>query len=710
MANQPVPRDWQCPPAAADLKDKLGWINEGCEEGQHWHRYQRGAVDYNKALEVFSGRLSPIDVPMYRSQLNTARLKRNAREVIGACANIRPIWGFSSDNDAFSDHCGMMNKLSRAIYLERFLDFGIKGALQWASLTSTGWLRPVYHRDMCGWGKGNLTFYTYGAPSILPVQLPSNNNWQEAYAIHILDEFPVYMAHGMFPKFQDELRPTASKFWYSPQVRQAAQQNVARRIWGVAGAKRDDGVLSDLYCPIRYTYIIDLTINRTGQMIPMGQPGSSWYYEVPSVGQTKRDGQPATENDARLYPYRRLMISSEKCIMYDGPAFDWHGEFPGIPFCLDDWVWEAIGFSIIRDGYEIEKARNEILRGNMDKVRSRLDLALKYNINAVSKAEAEMFDPMQPRARIGYDGDATTDPFTPAVPNEVLMIDPMSIEVLKILDDAEDHQMAIRDVVELAKLRATGGGIDPDKIAEADGPIVRDISRNVERSLAQVGHQCKYIILQNYDTRRVVAYVGANNVTMETYDYDPTSLIPSHLPSELPRLHKSNGGLWSNLKDLTRKAKEKVVGIPRSIYTQIERARWFAENLSVYVVPHSAHEITQMAHKLILMQAKKTGVMLDSRTIAEACDIDYGNKPEGNTPWERYWEEQSQIMEHALKMKKLATEIEAKGVEPTPAIQEAAAALSGGQLQEGRPNTGKESPQLVQKDGGTRTTVSETGT
>ena len=198
--NTPSSRDWQCPPASADLTRKLGWINEGCEEGNWWLKNQRGSVDYNKALETFSGRLSPIDVPLYRSQLNTARLKRNAREVIGACANIRPIWGFSSNNDAFEDQCSMMNKVSRAIYLENFLDFGIKGALQWASLTSTGWLRPVYHRDMCGWGKGNLTFYTYGAPCILPVQLPSNNNWQEAYAVHILDEFPVYMAHCMWPE------------------------------------------------------------------------------------------------------------------------------------------------------------------------------------------------------------------------------------------------------------------------------------------------------------------------------------------------------------------------------------------------------------------------------------------------------------------------------------------------------------------------------
>ena len=351
------------------------------------------------------------------------------------------------------------------------------------------------------------------------------------------------------------------------------------------------------------------------------------------------------------------------------------------------------------------------MRGNMDKVRSRLDLALKYDLNAVSKNEAEMFDPMQPRARIGFDGSAGNDPFTPAIPTEVLNIDPGSLEMRKQLDDDLDYQMAIRDMVELAKLRASGGGIDPDKLSQVDGPIVRDISRNVERSLAGVGNQCKFLILQNYDSRRVMQYVGANAVTMETFDYDPTSLIPSHMPHELPKLHQAtSGSVWGQVKNKARKIKDKLTGIPQSIYSQIERARWFAENLSTFIVPHSAHEITQMAHKLGLIQMKKAGVLIDSRTVAEAWDLDYGNKPEGNTPWDRFWDEQERTMEQALKMKKLAADLEAQGVQPTSAISNAAATLNGGQTQEGRPPTGAQAPQMLQRDGGERTTISESGT
>ena len=442
-------KEWQVPPAATKESERRGWLDEAVQEGQIWHKQQRGYADYLKAFKVLSGDLGLLDTPSYRSTLTSGRLKRNIREVIGACANIRPIWAYQSDNDAFSEECNMMNKVTRAVYLERNLDLGIKEALQWSAATATGWLRPVYRRRMYGTGKGDLTFLTYGSPSILPTQLPANADWQEAYAVTIMDELPIAMAHGMFPKFQDRLKPTSSKYWYSPEIRKAARGNLFRRIWG--GGKRDDmGILSDLFTPVRYTYIIDLTLNETGNMIPMGQPGTSWYYEVPSLNSdipSGRDnmGNPtyrkANENDARLYPYRRLIISGEEVIMYDGPAFDWHGEFPAIPFCLDKWAWEALGLSLLRDGIQVDGAINELERGILDKHRARLDPSMAYDINSVNREEARSFDPMAPRQRIGFDGTLVQQPFVPVTPDEMLRVDPSTMAFVEHLKDTEDYQV-----------------------------------------------------------------------------------------------------------------------------------------------------------------------------------------------------------------------------------------------------------------------------
>ena len=687
-------KEWQVPYAASKDDDKLGWLNEAVEEGANWLKQQRAYSDFKQAFEIIAGRSPANPSPSYRSQMSTGRLKRNIREIVGAVSNIRPIWGFSTDNDAFKEQCIMMNKVSRAVYMEQFLDQSIKKALQWSAATGTGWLRPVYRKGMYNTAReGNLTFMTYGAPSVLPVQLPSNNDWQEAYAVTIMDELPIAMAHGMWPEFQDKLKPTSSRYWYAPEIRRAAKGNVLQRMFGRWG-RGESQMLSDLFIPVRYTYVIDLTVNKTGESIPMGKPGSSWAYTVPSLGSdipVGRDkfgnvvSRKADANDARLYPYRRLIISSENVVMYDGPAFDWHGEFPAVPFTLDAWAWEAIGFALVTGGWQIQKSIDELERGVMDKHAAALDPALAYDINAVTRNEARAFDPMKPRTRCGFDGQLTERPFQDVLPESYRKVDPATPIYIQHLEETLDYQQALKDVMALAKARAGGGvGDDFQKLIEADGPIVRDITRNTEGSLARVGYQSKYIFLQWYDTKRVMEYVGPDGVTRSTIDYDPNSLVPSHLPDEDPK--------------------------NPSIYSRNYRARNFAGNLHFYLTPHSAHELTQMSHKLMLIQLRKAGIQIDSRTIAESCDIsNFGNQPEGNTVWDRYWAEQEKVAEHAIKVKQVVDAIMQQGVSPTPAMEGALGEQSGVPPREGRPPSGQESPKLVTKDGGARGTISESG-
>ena len=679
-------KDWQAPPAAVNEETRLKFLNECTEEGRIWHNSQRGHADFRKAMDILAGRTDTPDLIRYRSKLKTNRLKRNIREIVGALANVRPLWGYHSDNQAFLENASMMNKVSRAVYLENFFDRSLKEALQYAAATCTGWVRPVYRRNMAGRGKGNLQLLTYGSPCVLPVQMPSNNDWQEAYVVTLLDEMPIYMAHSLFPDHQDRLHPTMSQYWYSKEIHTASAGNLWKRMIGTF-RRRPESALADVFIPVRYTYIIDNTVNTTGQMIPMGQIGTRWYYEVPSYNSdipAGRDsnGTPifrkATEDDARLYPYRRLMISSENCIMYDGPAFDWHGELPLIPFCVDDWPWEAIGFSLVHDGYELQESIDEVERGMMDKLRAQNDLPLGYDINSVSAKEAKQFDPMQPRARIGFDGSQVDKPFAPVVPPEVYRIEAEGPALVKHYEETMDYQLAIRDVVSLAKARAMGrGSEEKETLMLADGPIVRDISRSMERGLSRIGSQLKYQILQYMDTRRIIQYVGEDGVSQEILDYDPNSLVPSHLPGEA--VHDTA---------------ERPMA---SQYSMLQRARWFAENLRFIIMPHSLHEITQMSHRLMLLQLKRAGAPVDWGTIFEAVNIPDNKMAKGSSVQERFWNEKEEELEHMIRVGQMAKEM---GINPD--------AMKGlGQHGGGRSPSGAAPPKIASKDGGTRSTIKE---
>lgn len=692
----PVYREWQCPPAGVAADRRLGWLNEATEEGQAWIKSQRGYSDFRKALETLSGGETGTRPAEYRSQLNTNRLKRNIREVVGTMAKLRPLWGYHSDNKAYASQAQMMNRVTRAWYLEQFADRKIRESLQYAAATGRGWACPVYSRSMYGTGPGDIRIFTYGAPCVLPVQLPSSGDWQSAYAVTILDEMPVAMAHGMFPAFQHVLRPSSSRYWYmNDGVRRATAGNLLQRIFGSSARRQPTSeALSDLLVPIRKTFVIDLSINTTNQPIPMGEPGASWAYTVPFIGQRIPTGidaktqQPtfreANETDARLYPYRRLLISSDQTVLYDGPSFDWHGMFPGVSFTMDDWPWEPLGFSLVREGYEINEAIKTITRGNMDKVRSQLDPSLAYDNNAVSMSEARSFDPMKPRERIGYDGSALEGkPFQTVVEPEYLKVTAESMAFLQYLEGAMDNQLAVTDAMALAKMRAVGSMDDLEKIMEANGPIIEDMSRSMEPPMRDLGVMVKYLVLQNYTTPRVMQIVGVDGITPEVFDYNPTELVPSHLVGE-----------------------DTTTASPTSAAL---RARNLADNLRFFILPNTLHEMQQMTMKLGLLQLKKAGVMIDSQTIAEAWSVPNYGTIDGNTVIDRWQREQEMQLEQAARMKAI---MEPLGLQP-PGSPDASPAAPGppgpppptGPPQEGRPNSFSAAPQLVSKDGGARSAI-----
>jgi hypothetical protein len=197
-----------------------------------WTSNQRGVsntTEYKKALEILSGQASNDDLLSYPSQVSGKRLKTNVRVAISGLANVRPIWGWHA-SEAYSKYANMMNKTARALYLEGNWDRAIKSWLAWSAATCTGWMRPVYSRDQAGRGRGSIKLMTYGMPSVLPVQVPSDGNFQEAYAMILLDEVPIYAAHSKWPQYQDRLKPTASKYWYASEIRSAAKQNSWRKV------------------------------------------------------------------------------------------------------------------------------------------------------------------------------------------------------------------------------------------------------------------------------------------------------------------------------------------------------------------------------------------------------------------------------------------------------------------------------------------------
>lgn len=676
---------WQVPKFTESPGTRMQWVEDTLQEGDGWLEGQSAYKNMGENMRVFDALFRD----KTRSTLMTNSLKYNIRKFVETISDVREIASYSSDASQFKPFAEMENKLSRAVYLESMFPRQARKAVQYACVFGRGYLWTKCKAGNYGWGERKIVFEPLGPLDVSAVQIPSTNNVTDAYAATAFEYMPIAEAHGRFPLFQEQLQPV-DKLNLSSRI-QARRVDYAERMkYGDAGARRKFG---SLYTELRYTYIRDNAINRYGSELPMGEPGTSWFYKVPYVGQTilggfrdgKRVERVATPEDCRIYPYLRLMISSRdmEMPMYDGPAYDWHGRIPLPQIDVDDWAWEGMGRSLVQDVASIQITKRKLERKMDQVITTTLNPPVGYDRTSTGGPKIENFDIFDENVRVGMDGKPT-EVLQSLLPEEVRVTE-VHFKMLDYLKAAEKEQLGLDDLNSLANLKMNVSGDTADKAIESIGPIAISIAANLEMCNAEIGEMLKFMIPQWFDTARVVQYIGAENVAAEVFDFDPASLIPSHMPDEL-----TNG----------------EIPTAPSYYSKIDRARRFAKNLRLMSIPSTLLKITQMQEQMKWLQLKRTGAPISWATTLKKLDVPNYGEVEGTTEREKWMNEQIDD----LKFKAAAMHL-AQQIMPQPPEGEGGAGPGKGSAKAGgRPPSGKEPPHLAQKganDGNPRTVVRE---
>jgi len=448
-----------------------------------------------------------------------------------------------------------------------------------------------------------MEFDALGLLDVVPVQIPPRtNNVQDAYAVTVYDYMPIAEACARFPLFQGQIQTVGPRNYITRM--QARRIDFAERNrYGAQGRS-----FGDLYAEIRWTFIRDMRINSTGYELPMGDMGTTWFYKVPFVGQQIVSGifngmpyyRTATPEDCRVYPNLRCIITSTGMIrpMYDGPAFDWDSKIPVIQYTVDDWAWEPVGRSLVGDVAPIEITTRKIERKMDAVITVTLNPPLGYNHTETGGPKIEHFDIFEEDVRVGVDGKPR-DTLQSVLPDTV-RVESEHFNFLKYLKEAKQSQLGLTDLGNLQNMKMNIANDTADKMLESIGPIAKGIAARIERSNKAVGYRMKFLILQWFNVRRIMEYVGPENVAPEVFDYNPDELVPSHLPNEMV-----NG----NFPNIT------------SVYSQLERARWFARNIRLISVPSTLLKITQMQRQLMMLQLKRGGAPISWLTVFRNMDI-----------------------------------------------------------------------------------------
>lgn len=677
-----VPLDWMVPPkyqrdGTPTPEDRIrGWAREATQQGETYIKAQRGFADMDRAIDIIAG-ISNRDGkrPRALSKVRFGKIKRAMREVIATEASLRALGNYRSDNPDLHKNAEVLNKLTNAWWFNTFADRKLREAFQWCGIGGSGWVSPVWSKDFYTFGRGDIDLRVYNSRDVKPIQIGRDHDIQRAYAVTITAETPIAQAAAEYPLFIDFLVPTRSRASWLRKGLQVMERYLspALNVGGPRGKEREPSAFPTI--DLNYTYILDLSINDTGHSMPMGKPGTSWHYTVPAYGSDiatsvidPRTGQnlirKATEEDALLYPLRRLIVWTDNIVLYDDTSPWWHAKYPLVKFSFDDWVFDFLGFSMVRDVAELGEAVNDGLRAIQDSANVRLRPPLQYDRNAITKSFMETFDPRQPQQSVGVDLNMG-EPIKPILPPQFYDVPPWMTNHIRDMEQRIDYTLGVPDLAALVRAKQIPASDSADRMLEIAGPVVQDIGTGIERSMRDLGELMKGMFFQFYSTNRKIQILGPDGTTEEDYDFDPGNLVPSHLPGEDP--------------DLPSKV------------TMIERAKFHMNNFYFHIVRGTAHQITQMSRKLLYTQLYIRGFPIDPWTLADALDLsNFGPPPKGTTTVMEKW-----VAWMHMKAE-LTEELAAAMPQPGP----------GGGAR-GRPPSGLKPPRMAQKDGGMRTTITE---
>ena len=673
---------WQSPGFEASPSTKIGWIESQLQESEGWLEGQKSYKNLASNLSVFNG----IFKDKSKSQLVTNGLRYAVTKFCTTLAEVREIASYGSDVKAYKQMAEMLTRVSKCVYLESDFPIQILRVLQYATVMGIGYLWPKVRASEYGYGEREMVFDALGLLDVMPVQVPSrSNDVQDAYAVTIYDYMPIAEAHGRFPLFQGKLQTVGMNNYKS--LIQAKRQDFAATYR--YGDLQDQGKsFGNLYSEIRYTFIRDLRINNTGFELPMGDPGTTWFYKVPYVGQQIfggiRNGQPymrpAMAEDCRVYPNLRLIISSNGLDrpMYDGPAFDWDPRIPVIQYTVDDVPWEPGGRSLVGDVASIEQTLRKHERKVDTVITARLNPPMGYDLDTNGGPKVEHFDLFEEDVRLGLAGGEPKKSFQSLLPDEV-NVGAENWTFLKYLRESELAQLGLNDVGNLANIKINMSADDATKQIESIGPIGKGIAMRLEKANKRVGERVKYLIPQWFDTCRLIEYVGEDHIAREMFDYNPDDMVPSHLPDEFV-----NGNYPKT----------------PSMYDKLTRAKWLVKKLRLISVPSMLLKITAQQEQLKYLQLKRTpDCPISWETAFEKLDI--ANPKE---EIEKYFKEQMQLTKMKLIAMAMAQkEMQELGLQP-PGEEgggkgKGGGGKGGGLHAGGRPPSGQTSPRIAQKGG-----------
>lgn len=675
-----------------------GWSSEVIQQGRNYLKQQPAYRFIQEGLDIVNGDFDRVNFNNL-SNAQTAMTLRAIKELIASQTNLRIIPAFATEHKDYYNTATLLNKMYMGWSGMTFADRSIRKVWQYASVCGTGYAGIRWDSNYWYEGKGDIVLDAYGPLDVIPVGLPHSHDIQKAYIVALCIPTPIHEVLDKYPNSLPLLKPHLGPSIQGKGgvMQRGVELATAALRFVVSGSVREADPVTWPTVELYYLYVDDKSINDGTEPVVMGEPGTTWEYKVPYLGQEiPANGESgtyrrATAKDCRLYPNRRMIV----CVGSNG-AIDGclnpnpceqvspytHSMVPLVQFRADDWPWGFLGFPLTKPTATIERSTGNVLRGYVDATNVSLNPATGYDRNTMSEAAAQAVNLRIPGMRMPYDGmmGGGKDSFKPLMPADFYRPNPQSLDFMRQCESWIKEWIGSGDAAALARARQLPSGDSTERLLEAMGPLIKDQSRNMELSVTQVGNQWKCCAFQFYGAARRFELLGLPGVTDEDIDYDPGNLVPA------------GPGSW------------------------YDRAKAHVRLFTFKVTPYSLHEMNSMSRRLFFLQLFRGGFPIDPWTLADLMDIhNFGPVPQiPDEAVEGGMREASTVLEKWLAFEQMKVKIAAA----MAAGQQQAAGGEGGAgggaggvhkpggPQVGRPPTAQNPPAMAVKGDG-RTLIRE---
>lgn len=617
------------------------------------------------------------------SRVEINKLRRQTREIIGNASNIRPNFDIrtAKSDESASDKAATYEELKQHWWYDQAVDRIFKEGVQEAS-AGLGYLWIWPKRDP-NTRKMEVRVKALSYKEGLPYQLPANGDIDAAYNFTIWCETPLAEFQEEYPAYANSIKQDRNAPSYIGKRFQRARE-VGAGIKGILKAKftnRTDSVIDPSFptVDVFYTWTRDNTINKTGKTIRMGtlingDLAGHDSYEVPSFEPGKN-----TEEECRLFPFRRLTIWTKSHILYDGPPKWITNCVPVAELRFERLPKEFIGVPVTNDGRSLEDTINRLINSIVERIENaaRFPIGIDETLPKQVRAKLEKHGL---RALVGkalaLNFKMQGEPVKALFDRKLFEINSYEFEVVKSLMEVQDYVTGTNDYSNLQRKNQVPAADTQEALTQSLGVLSVDHEREIAVGVMKMGRIWLQLAPQVYTLKKRIMVIGANAVDAKDMDYDPESLVPSSDPrfNEKP--------YWKRLME-------------------------HLEKFNLYAAPGSLQERRSMTNKLTLLQILKVGGRISDEEIYNKF-IGDGRFTKITGQWE----------DEQLKKAVLAARIR---MEVEGMMQSAQSPEGGGILQqvlkqlelqntmnEGRPSSNSAPPQLRQMsdpDGVPRSTV-----